>query len=225
MAKEDEINYPREIARHQNIDYDVVSDYLLRKPFSDVNCSSYLQDISQILSLMPQKPASVLDVGVGSGWTSDIFAQAGYDVVGIDISEDMIEIAKKRNSKAKFFVSDYENNGIDGKFDVAVIYDALHHADSEKVVIQNIFDALKDGGVLITVEPGAGHSQTEGSVQAMANYGTTEKDMPFDHQRILMREVGFGAIDQYIRLSQLPLENISDTQGILKQSRHAFTVL
>ena len=181
-------------------------------------------DVAQILALLPPAPSKMLDVGVGSGWTSELFAKAGYQVLGLDISSDMIDLAKQRNCSAEFMVSDYEVGPIPGKFDVAVIYDALHHADNERLVVKNVFDALSDDGVFITVEPGAGHSKTADSIQAIEKYGTTEKDMPFHHQRTLMMEVGFGSVEQYIRMSQTPFEDVASMKGSLTQIRHSFTL-
>lgn len=80
-------------------------------------------DAAQIMNFPPPAPAKLLDVGVGSGWTSELFAKAGYEVTGIDISPDMIALAKLRDCSARFVVSDYEVGPIAGKFDAAVIYD------------------------------------------------------------------------------------------------------
>ena len=224
MAKTNEIDYVREVARKNAVPLDDFQRYLLNKPFSDPRCFEYLMDVAQILALLPPAPSKMLDVGVGSGWTSELFAKAGYQVLGLDISSDMIDLAKQRNCSAEFMVSDYEVGPIPGKFDVAVIYDALHHADNERLVVKNVFDALSDDGVFITVEPGAGHSKTADSIQAIEKYGTTEKDMPFHHQRTLMMEVGFGSVEQYIRMSQTPFEDVASMQGSLTQIRHGFTL-
>lgn len=224
MAKTNEIDYVREVARKNAVPLDDFQRYLLNKPFSDPRCFEYLMDVAQILALLPPAPSKMLDVGVGSGWTSELFAKAGYQVLGLDISSDMIDLAKQRNCSAEFMVSDYEVGPIPGKFDVAVIYDALHHADNERLVVKNVFDALSDDGVFIAVEPGAGHSKTADSIQAIEKYGTTEKDMPFHHQRTLMMEVGFGSVEQYIRMSQTPFEDVASMQGSLTQIRHSFTL-
>jgi SAM-dependent methyltransferase len=224
LAKTNEIDYVREVARKNAVQLDDFQRYLLNKPFSDPRCYEYLMDVAQILALLPPAPRKMLDVGVGSGWTSELFAKAGYQVLGLDISDDMIDLAKQRNCSAEFMVSDYEVGPIPGKFDVAVIYDALHHADNERLVVKNVFDALSDDGVFITVEPGAGHSKTADSIQAIEKYGTTEKDMPFHHQRTLMMEVGFGSVEQYVRMSQTPFEDVASMNGSLTHIRHSFTL-
>lgn len=224
MAKENEIDYIREVARIENVPLEQFSQYLANKPFSDSRCGEYLMDMAQIFNLLPAPPAKLLDVGVGSGWTSELFAMRGYDVIGLDISPDMIELANKRSCRAKFLVCDYETGPIPGGFDVAVIYDALHHAEDEMSVLRNIYNALSDDGILVTIEPGAGHSTTEDSLEVMRKYGTTEKDMPFVHQKRLMQQAGFGAVEQHIRLSQVPIENIATPIGSLRQVRHGLTL-
>jgi 2-polyprenyl-3-methyl-5-hydroxy-6-metoxy-1,4-benzoquinol methylase len=204
MAKANEIAYVEEVARLNGVPLADFERYLLNKPFSDPRCHEYLMDVAQIMSFLPPAPAKVLDVGVGSGWTSELFAKAGYEVTGIDISPDMIALARRRNSNARFFVSDYEVGQIAGRFEAAVIYDALHHAENEDLVIKNIFNALVPGGVLITIEPGRGHSTSGSSISAVQQYGTTEKDMPYKLQSRHMANAGFSTVRQYHRAISTP---------------------
>ncbi|SAL51137.1 Mg-protoporphyrin IX methyl transferase [Caballeronia sordidicola] len=225
MAKADEIDYIKKVAQVEAFSTDDFMDYLARKPFSDERCGEYLMDIAQVMRLLPAPPAKLLDVGVGSGWTSELFASRGYEVLGLDISPDMIELANRRaRDGLSFQVCDYEAGTVPTGFDVAVIYDSLHHADDEFKVVKNIFAALNDGGILVTVEPGAGHSTTEDSIAVMKKYGTTEKDMPWSLQQKLMQRAGFGSVGQYLRLTQMPLTEISSTDGSLEQVRHAISL-
>ena len=119
-----------------------------------------------------------------------------------------------------FHVCDYEDAINFVSFDCAVIYDALHHALYEEKVIRNVYNSLIDGGTFITIEPGRGHSQTEDSLETMKKYGTPEKDMPFLWQKQLMKEAGFSSVEQYIKLSELPLEDISSSTGTSLQTEH-----
>lgn len=148
----------------------------------------------------------------------------GYEVLGLDISPDIIELANMRSGKAKLSVCDYETGPIPEGFNIAVIYDALHHAEDELSVLRNIYNVLSDGGIMVTIEPGAGHSTSEDSLEVMRKYGTTEKDMPFFHQKKLMHKAGFGVVEQYIRLSQLSVENIATFNGSLRQVRHGLAL-
>jgi 2-polyprenyl-3-methyl-5-hydroxy-6-metoxy-1,4-benzoquinol methylase len=225
MAKQNEIDYINRVAEVENVTVEQFNDYLIRKPYSDARCGDYLMDIAQVMKLIPAPPSRLLDVGVGSGWTSELFARRGYDVVGLDISPDMIRLANARTRpNLSFRVCDYEKDTIPTGFHVAVIYDSLHHSENTFAVLHNIFNALVDGGVLITVEPGVGHSQTADSIEVMRKYGTTEKDMPASLQRELMKRAGFGQITQHVRLSLLPIEDIGTLPGAMNQVRHKISL-
>ena len=221
MAKKDEINYIKKVAEVEKIACSDFEAYLIEKPWCDLRRWEYLTDISQIMRLIPPPPAKLLDIGVGPGWTSHLFAQCGFDVLGLDISPDMVSLANKRQSGAKFIVCDYESEKMPQGFNIAVIYDALHHSENEFIVLKNIYEALLPGGILVTIEPGIGHSITHESIEVMRKYGTTEKDMPFAHQKICAQKAGFDVVEQYIRISQLPLENIATFNGSLHQILHA----
>jgi SAM-dependent methyltransferase len=227
MAKTHEIDYIANVSEVLGVPLEQFESYLIRKPFSDHLRGEYLVDVAQILKHLPQPPGRLLDIGVGPGWTSKIFALSGYNVVGVDIAPSMIELAKRNChglANVEFHVSDYEADLNLGTFDCAVIYDALHHSIDEQKVITNIYHALKEDGSLITIEPGKGHSKTIGAIDATRKYGTTEKDMPFELQKLVMQKAGFSEIKRYYRLSSLPLENVTSESEISKQIEH-FTAL
>lgn len=223
MTKINEINYIENISTVLNISLDEVHRYLLGKPFTDQRRGWYLMDIAQILKLMPQPPARILDLGIGPGWTSKLFGMSGYPVVGLDIASSMIELAISNClhlPNVELHVCDYESEINFGLFDCAVIYDALHHATNESQVIQNIYNSLNKGGMLITAEPGQGHSKTPDTLDTIKKFGTTEKDMEYSIQKKLMKQAGFSEIRQYYRLSELPLENVDSILGNFQQTQH-----
>jgi SAM-dependent methyltransferase len=216
MPKSSEIDYVRNVVRVENVEAAAFSNYLQKKPFSDPMATRYLLDISQILAFLPRPPARVLDLGVGSGWTSEIFAWCGYDVTGLDICPDMVEIAGRKLSpdlKLTFGVYDYEDPLPYGDMDAVVMYDALHHAENESMAIERAYSALRDDGVFVCIEPGKGHSQTEDTQAAVRKFGVTEKDMPFAHVGALLKRAGFRKIEQYLRLAGLPMFDVSTPAG------------
>src|SRR5262249_2961496 len=97
------------------------------KPFSDAACHRHLIRMGAVMSLLPQPPATVLDLGCGTGWTSVFLAERGYEVTGVDISADMIFHANRNKQRAqvanvRFVVADYENLSFGGMFDVALFH-------------------------------------------------------------------------------------------------------
>ena len=216
MSKNDEINYITSVATKDKVPVDAFIDYLARKPYSDVKCWEYLMDISQILSVLPPTPARLLDLGCGSGWTTEIFARCGYDSLGLDIAPDFITIAQTKvipNLPLRYACHDYENSIPFGVFDCAVIFDALHHADNPDRVLAAASGALRTGGTLVILEPGAGHSTTADSLAVMAKYGTTEKDMPYSYYKEFLHQSTFVNPRQYLRIRQLPLTNLDSMVG------------
>ena len=120
------------------------------KPFSHFTCSKNLVDMGLIMSLLPQPPARLLDLGCGTGWTSAFFARRGYRVVGQDIAPDMINYARQNKTRyeaaeLEFIVSDYESLAFDDPFDCAVFYDSLHHAVDERAALAERLSIVKTG--------------------------------------------------------------------------------
>ena len=111
MPRPAEIEYVANMSRVLNVAPHVVEHYLTCKPFCDPARATYLMDIAQLIHFLPPPPARVLDLGCGSGWTSEIMARCGYEVLGVDVAPAMIEIANKRvqaDLTLAFRVGDYE---------------------------------------------------------------------------------------------------------------------
>lgn len=178
--------------------------HALNKPFSDEACWRYLIDIGSIMTLLPAPPARLLDLGVGTGWTSVFFARRGYDVIGQDIAADMVALAEKNKQQygiesLRFVLGDYEDLDFSSEFDCAVFYDSLHHAENECSAIASVYRALKPGGVCLTLEPGEGHAVQPTSLDAMKKFGVTEKDMPPSLIIEAGRAAGFREFDIFSR--------------------------
>ena len=96
---------------------------------------------------------SVLDVPCGIGRISHFLSEMGYRVVGVDISERLIEEASKRSPKVKFVKGDmrklHEVIG-DEKFDIVInIFNSLGYYTEEEDL--NILKNLKDASSKLIV--------------------------------------------------------------------------
>lgn len=118
-----------------------------------------LLELETFISLLPEN-GSILDLGCGSGRDCEYFAQRGYEVVGVDLSERLLEQAKLLHPKIDFRVMDMRVVAFpDNNFDRVWASACLHHlqkADAMKVVDQ-IYRVLKLSGVVhILVHEGEG---------------------------------------------------------------------
>ena len=95
----------------------------------------------------------VLDSGCASGRLFGVLQEKNVEYFGIDISEKLIDIAKKTYPEANFQVGDalnlpFPNNYFDKVFSVSV----LHHIPSKELQMQYLKEThrvLKTGGLLV----------------------------------------------------------------------------
>jgi SAM-dependent methyltransferase len=87
------------------------------------------------------KDKTVLDLCCGTGHLAVYFLEQGYRVVGLDLSEHMLEHARENarqyidSGQAAFVQGDASNFTLDERFGLVVsTYDALNHLESEKAL-------------------------------------------------------------------------------------------
>jgi demethylmenaquinone methyltransferase/2-methoxy-6-polyprenyl-1,4-benzoquinol methylase len=99
----------------------------------------------------------VLDVATGTGQQAFAFAKQGYKVTGVDLTESMLEIAKKHNKAGfvNFEVGDATHLRFEANtFDITCISFALHDmplAVREKV-LQEMARLTKRNGMIVIVD-------------------------------------------------------------------------
>lgn len=179
--------------------------YHLIKPFlGGPDFSPFFLEMYGFLNMLDQvklpMKSKVLDVACGPGWTSHFLAKLGYQVYGVDISEELIEIAKKRIScepfqvyegiplSAEFKVIDLEENSldIDTMFDAAFFESALHHFYNPIKIIENISNNLKLDGIICSWEaaaPSVGSEPFNKNMALMEKYRTLER--PYTRQQVI----------------------------------------
>ncbi|MDH7602868.1 MAG: methyltransferase domain-containing protein [Armatimonadota bacterium] len=109
--------------------------------------------IEGILDRINYRPTTVLDLACGTGNVSELLAHRGYKVVGVDISPEMIEVAKSKGSKVEYIVQDITELDLGRNFDLAVcLFDSLNYITEPTKVAQafkKVGKHLVPGGVLI----------------------------------------------------------------------------
>lgn len=120
---------------------------------NEVNANN-LFEIPALFSMMPNlKDKIILDLGCGFGEHCKRFVESGAKkVIGIDISEKMLEIAKQENadSKITYINMPMENiSQLNEKFDIVVSSLAFHYVQDFSGVVKNIYDMLNENGVFL----------------------------------------------------------------------------
>ena len=90
----------------------------------------------------------VLDVACGTGVLFPDYIKRGAVVTGVDISPEMVKIAKKNFPEIEVICEDVENLNFTEKFDVVMVYNAFPHFPHPQRVIEKLSTFLRDGGRL-----------------------------------------------------------------------------
>jgi SAM-dependent methyltransferase len=161
-----------------------------------------------VLPQLPPAPATVADLGCGTGTLSVLLALSGYEVKGIDTSPRMLEVARRKAASA----------GVDAAFELADAAAPPYPAVSvDAVVVRHVLWALPDpaaaverwaallrpGGVLLLVEgcwsTGSGLSAAECERLVLAHLeSVTVRRLedpalwghPIEDERFLVRALG-----------------------------------
>jgi SAM-dependent methyltransferase len=189
MSKQAERDYPLKVEQW----------HLYRKPY---NCPRSLREFGVALELLVDlvPPDSwILDLGCGSGWSSLFLGRAGWNVVGVDISERMIAVARERGladySPTTFLVADMEELDLERKdFRAVLLFDALHHCPNYAEVLRRAYEHLQPGGCLLLMEPSWLHLYSPHAREATRVYGVTELGFSRFHLGRLLRKVGFRTV-------------------------------
>ena len=115
-------------------------------PPSDAPRAPDEYDRALLGALGPLRGLRVLELGCGRGDLTVELLRAGADVVALDLSPAMVELARKRAGRARFLVAPVEATGLEsGSFDRVVGKWILHHADVSQAAVE-VARLLKPGG-------------------------------------------------------------------------------
>lgn len=117
----------------------------------------WVQFTSDVLKKFQLEPKHIVDLGCGTGEITLRLATLGYQITGVDISEDMLAIADEKARKAKviipFIQQDIRKLTGFSNVDVFISYcDVLNYLTTEEElmnVFQHVYNALRTGGLFI----------------------------------------------------------------------------
>jgi len=201
----------------------------------DVGFGDYARDSAPGLLTMLKdagiNDGLVVDLGCGSGLWARELVNAGYDVLGVDISPSMIEIATARVPEARF-----ENSSL-LKFKIPpcnavtslgecfnYLFDKTNSLSALRRLFRRIYIALEPGGLLIfdVAEPGRGRGPRQKHVEGpdwtcLVEVAEDSKSNKLTRKIVTFRKVG-DAFQRDEEVHRLQLYRRSDLARELRSA-------
>ena len=123
----------------------------------DVPYDKWIDRFIEMKNRYQVEGTKVLDVACGTGEFTVRLAKRGFDVAGVDLSEEMLSIAREKAEAAKVSIPFYHQNMMEldmGElFDSIVIFcDSLNYLQDEKDVqmtFAKVYEQLQKGGLFM----------------------------------------------------------------------------
>ena len=150
----------------KDYNHDGVADFLMNMSKNEYKTFSYYYD--EIMEMIEYdgwvdlvkkylNPSSkILDLACGSGTLAISLANDGYKVSGLDLSKEIIEVAKEKmitnHVEIDFSVKDMTNFNYDEKFDVITcFFDSVNFLTKNEIemMFNSVYNNLNDGGYFI----------------------------------------------------------------------------
>jgi len=161
----------------------------------ELHSEKYEQWKKEILAQLPAKQGlKILDVGCGAGFFSIILSQSSMDMIGIDLTPEMIAeakaLAKSEKAAAQFLVMDAEQLEFpDNTFDAVIARNVTWNLPHPAKAYAEWVRVLKPGGILLNSDAEYAKHHHDALPKVNAHSAVTEKQNQHCHRIYHMLEV------------------------------------
>lgn len=130
-----------------------------------------IDDIKYVFSMCGKSNPSVVEIGCGNGRDAAEICKHTDTYLGMDISEKLLEIAKKNLPGTNFVLADVETFEFPSNMDIVFAFASLIHVPKEsfKEIMTKLFSSVqKNGLVFISLK----HSNTYAEITKKDEFGT-----------------------------------------------------
>ena len=160
-----------------------------------------LAQINDFVRLL-QPESKVLDAGCGFGRDTNLLAKKGLDIVGLDLSPGLIQVAKKKFPQLKFIEGDFlklpfKNEYFDGIWAHASLVH-LESVEDVKKALKEFNRVLKSKGVIhILVRANISNKKFETETDKKTNSKKFFQYFFKDEIETLIKDAGFSTVKLY----------------------------
>lgn len=157
----------------------------------------------------------VADLGAGEGTLAQLLAQSAKKVIAVDLSPKMVEFGQglaNRNGleNLEYRLGDIENPPIPEKhLDLAILSQALHHAEHPQRAVDAAFRILKPGGRLIILDLGQHQFEEAREMYADRWLGFSESDLAG-----MLEKAGFSHVETLVADREIEAPKFQTLLGI-----------
>lgn len=131
----------------------VTRDYnVIAKHFSHTRMDQWYE-VSYLIEQYVDPGQVVLDLGCGNGRVADLVEEIKAQYVGMDVSKELIAIARQLRPNHQFYVGDMRQTGFpDASFDHVLLIASFHHVPGMHYrldVLNEVYRIVKMGGYVI----------------------------------------------------------------------------
>jgi SAM-dependent methyltransferase len=154
-----------------------------------------------------ENKSSALDIGCGSsGRFIEVMSQHGFTPTGVDISAEMIALARQRHPDVAFYTADICTWQFPRTYDLISAWDSTFHLPlaEQKPVLKKICEGLNpEGVVLFTCGGTTGHEEISGGFEGES----------FDYSTLGVNEflrllIEFGCTCKHLEYDQFPENHV-----------------
>ncbi len=192
------------------------------EPFVDIPDESFFIEIAK------RHGSSILELASGTGRVSLMLAEAGHEVVGVELSPEMLEIAREKlqklpetvQSRVTLHHGDISDFNLDQKFSMIIIPSAFRFlltTDDQLACLRCVRDHLHDEGVFILdLYPGDFFDET-------GEYTTSPVEI--EGAKVTKSYKHSNDIDTYLRRTEVVVEIVHPTGDVERIETESTTAL
>jgi ubiquinone/menaquinone biosynthesis C-methylase UbiE len=218
------VSVNEELREQTRAAYDAVaSEYATIIPDTGFEAPLDLAMVKEFVNEVAKRPASkVLDAGCGAGrMVTYLQVQSpSLDVVGIDLSAEMIALAQSAHPTAQFLQADLSDTQFpDGEFDGILAWYSIIHTEPDQLaeIVAEFARILRSGGLVVL---GLGYQVGVGERQLNRPYGHDVELRAFLHRTDgVIATLTNGGFDLIAKLDRAPRTSERHAQGFVLARR------